>query len=410
MGGTCPAPWINGYVEVEKSSGRRKRKMLEFVEEARNAKLKVIGVGGGGGNAVNTMIEAGLRGVDFIAANTDSKALEINDAPKKVQLGQGLGAGGNPEIGRVAAEEAASGMEDLFEGSDMVFVTAGMGGGTGTGGAPVVARVAKECGCLTVGVVTKPFEFEGARRMRQAVQGLEELKEHVDSLIVIPNQRLLSLVGKNATVLDAFKKADEVLLQAVKGVAELISVGGLINVDFADVKTVMGERGMALMGTALGSGEERAAEAAHNAISNPLLEEIRIEGAKGVLINITGASDLTLHEVSVASNMIAEEAHQDAVIILGAVINDDMKDQVRVTVIATGFQDFSRDFRKRLRPFAAVDAGSEGRDSSLEIPTVVRKRQASVQKKGGTPRMVAPFTEDTEDEYDIPAYLRRQAD
>jgi cell division protein FtsZ len=245
--------------------------------------------------------------------------------------------------------------------------------------------------------------------MRQAQQGLEELKESVDSLIVIPNQRLLALVGKNSTVLEAFKKADEVLLQAVKGVAELISVGGLINVDFADVKTVMGERGMALMGTATGSGEERAVEAAHNAISNPLLEDIRIEGAKGVLINITGSANLTLHEVSHASNMITQEAHQEAVIILGAVIDQDMDDQVRVTVIATGFQDFSREFRKKVRTFTREPA-PDAQSSSLDIPTVVRKKHAAHTKKGVTPRLVAPFSEDTEDEYDIPAYLRRQAD
>lgn len=387
---------------------KEEKRMLEFVEEkGAAAKLKVIGVGGGGGNAVNTMIASGLKGVEFIAANTDSKALEMSMASRRIQLGQGLGAGGNPEVGRQTAEESASGLEEIFQGADMVFVTAGMGGGTGTGGAPVIARVAKECGALTVGVVTKPFEFEGPRRMRQALQGLEELKEHVDSLIAIPNQRLHTLVGKNVSVLQAFKKADEVLLQAVKGVAELISIGGLINVDFADVRTVMGERGMALMGTGTGTGEERAAEAARLAISNPLLEDTRIEGAKGVLVNITGGPEMTLHEVSQASSMVTEEAHQDAVIILGAVIDEEMQEEIRVTVIATGFQDFARDFRKKYKPFSVVNA--EDAHAAMEIPTVIRKKQSETRKEKAA-KMIAPFSEDTEDEYDIPAYLRRQAD
>ncbi len=382
--------------------------MLEFVDDTRGAeKLKVIGVGGGGGNAVNTMIASGLKGVEFVAANTDSKALELSRAPCRVQLGQGRGAGGDPEIGRQTAEETSSQFEELFEGADMVFVTAGMGGGTGTGGAPVIARIAKEAGLLTVGVVTKPFEFEGQRRMRQAQQGLEELKEHVDSLIVIPNQRLLTMVGKNVTVLEAFKKADEVLLQAVKGVAELISVGGLINVDFADVKAVMSERGMALMGTGVGSGEERSTEAARYTISNPLLEDLRIEGAKGVLINITGGPDLTLHEVSQASSLITEEAHQDATIILGAVIDHEMKDEVRVTVIATGFQDFAHEFRRKFRPFTVTSP--DDLPAAMDIPPFIRNRERN-QSKEKAATLIAPFSEDTEDEYDIPAYLRRHGD
>jgi cell division protein FtsZ len=287
----------------------------------------------------------------------------------------------------------------------MVFVTAGMGGGTGTGGAPVIAQLAREAGALCVGVVTKPFDFEGRKRSRYALQGIEELKEHVDSLIVIPNQRLLNIVGKNTTVLESFKKADEVLLQAVKGIADLIGVGGHINVDFADVRTIMSERGMALMGTGSAEGEERAVEAAHNAISNPLLDDVRIEGAKGVLINITGGSDLTLHEISEACNLIREEAHEDALIIFGDVIEQSRNGAVQVTVIATGFQDFNRDMRMRFKPSAAAESRP-----NLDIPTLIRKKQS----EGGASkarRVQAYLKEEaSEEEYDIPTFLRRQSD
>lgn len=380
--------------------------MLELVEaETHGAKLKVVGVGGGGGNALNTMIAGGLQGVEFIAANTDAKALEMNLAPVKIQLGQGLGAGGNPEVGRQAAEQNRAQLEEVLREADMVFVTAGMGGGTGTGGAPVIAQLARQVGALCVGVVTKPFDFEGRKRARYALQGIEELKEHVDSLIVIPNQRLLNIVGKNTTVLEAFKKADEVLLQAVKGIADLIGVGGHINVDFADVRTIMSERGMALMGTGRGEGEERAVEAAHNAISNPLLDDVRIEGAKGVLINITGGPDLTLHEISEACNLIREEAHEEALIIFGDVIEPGRNGEVQVTVIATGFQDFNREMRMRFKPL-----GPEAPRPNLDLPTLVRKKQAE-GGNGKTRRFRALLKEEaSEEEYDIPTFLRRQSD
>ena len=380
--------------------------MLELVEaETHAAKLKVVGVGGGGGNAINTMIAGSLQGVEFIAANTDAKALEMNSASVKVQLGQGLGAGGNPEVGRQAAQQNRAQLEEALAGADMVFVTAGMGGGTGTGGAPVIAQLAREAGALCVGVVTKPFDFEGRKRSRYALQGIEELKEHVDSLIVIPNQRLLNIVGRNTPVLEAFKKADEVLLQAVKGIADLIGVGGHINVDFADVRTIMSERGMALMGTGLADGEERAVEAAHNAISNPLLDDVRIEGAKGVLINITGGPDLTLHEISEACNLIREEAHEDALIIFGDVIEPSRNGEIQVTVIATGFQDFNRDMRMRFKPQAVAESRP-----NLDIPTLIRKKQAEAGASKARRAQAFLKEEASEEEYDIPTFLRRQSD
>ena len=385
--------------------------MLEFVEAGSlSAKLKVVGVGGGGGNAINTMISGDLQGVQFIAANTDAKALEMNLAPVKVQLGQGLGAGGNPDVGRQAAEQNRAQLEEAIKGADMVFVTAGMGGGTGTGGGPVIAQLAREQGALCVGVVTKPFDFEGRKRSRYAAQGIEELKEHVDSLIVIPNQRLLNIVGKNSTVLEAFKKADEVLLQAVKGIADLVAIGGHINVDFADVRTIMSERGMALMGTGQGSGEERAVEAAHNAISNPLLDDVRIEGAKGVLINITGGPDLTLHEISEACNLIREEAHEDALIIFGDVIEPARNGEIQVTVIATGFQDFNRDLRMKFRPQMLTPARPDGNSSRMDIPMMVRKKQIETSASRGKNFHAYVKEEVSEEEYDIPTFLRRQGD
>jgi cell division protein FtsZ len=314
---------------------------VEFTDACEGARIKVIGVGGGGGNAVNTMIAAGVPGVDFIGANTDAQALRANLAPIKVQLGEkatrGLGAGGNPAVGRTAAEEDAERLKEYLAGADMVFVTAGMGGGTGTGAAPVIARVAKELGILTVGVVTKPFIFEGKRRMKQAEEGMRELKASVDTLIAIPNQRLLTVAGRNSSILETFKKADDVLLQAVRGISDLITVHGLINLDFADVRAIMAEMGMAMMGAALASGENRAIEAAQKAISSPLLEDVSIQGARGVLINITGGPDLTIHEVNEAATLIQEEADDEANIIFGAVIDPRLEGQVKLTVIATGF-------------------------------------------------------------------------
>jgi cell division protein FtsZ len=316
--------------------------MFELHEEpAAPAKIKVIGIGGGGSNAINSMIQAHVEGVEFIVANTDMQALSSSLAPTKMQLGsqltKGLGAGANPEIGRRAAMEDIDRIAEILDGADMVFVTAGMGGGTGTGAAPVITSVAKERGCLTVAVVTKPFLFEGKRRLVQAEAGLRELRSSVDTLISIPNQRLLSVVGKQTSLRDAFRICDDVLRQAVQGISDLITIPGLINLDFADVQTIMAEMGMALLGTGVARGDNRAAEAAQKAISSPLLEESSIEGARGVLINITGGPDLTLFEVNEASSIIKEVAHEDAQIIFGSVIDDNMQGEIRVTVIATGF-------------------------------------------------------------------------
>ncbi len=321
--------------------------MFEFEENlAQNAKIKVIGVGGGGGNAVNTMIRSKLDGVEFIAANTDVQALKFSEAGIKIQIGtqatRGLGAGANPDVGRNAAIEDQVTLAEVLRGSDMVFITCGMGGGTGTGAAPVIAKVAKELGALTVGVVTKPFSFEGKKRAKHADLGIEALKENVDTLIVIPNEKLLTVAGKDTPMVDTFKMADEVLLQAVKGISDLITIPGLINLDFADVRTIMGEMGMALMGTGMASGENRAMEAAQKAISSPLLENISINGATGIIINITGPADMTLFEVNEASKLIQQEAHEDANIIFGAVIDEKNKDSMRVTVIATGFNKDNR--------------------------------------------------------------------
>ncbi|MEP6860576.1 MAG: cell division protein FtsZ [Deltaproteobacteria bacterium] len=314
--------------------------LIEF-DDFNHAKILVIGVGGGGGNAVNTMISGNLDGVEFVVANTDMQALEANMAPHKIQLGnaltKGLGAGANPEIGRRSAEESMQSIADLISGADMVFVTAGMGGGTGTGAAPVIAQIARDCGALTVGVVTKPFGFEGKKRSRQAVEGIDRLAAAVDTLIVIPNERLLALVGQQTSMVEAFRKADSVLLNAVQGISDLMTVPGLINVDFADVRTIMSNMGRALMGTGVGEGKRRATEAAEMAISSPLLEAVSIEGATGILINITGGPDLTLHEVNEASTLIQNAAHEDANIIFGSVIDPNLSDEVRITVIATGF-------------------------------------------------------------------------
>jgi len=317
--------------------------MFELEEVSKlGANIKVIGVGGGGGNAVQTMIDAGLNGVEFIVANTDGQALDANRAAKKVQLGsdltKGLGAGANPEIGKRAAIESYNHIIEALEGADMVFVTAGMGGGTGTGGAPIVAKIARELGALTIGVVTRPFIFEGKKRKKQADAGVNELRENVDTLIVIPNQKLLSVASEKTPLLETFKKADEVLLQAVKGISDLINIRGLINLDFADIRTVMAGKGMAIMGTGVASGDNRAVEAASQAISSPLLENISIDGATGIIINVTGGPDLTLWEVNEASTLITEAAHEDAEVIFGAVINPEISNEIHVTVIATGFK------------------------------------------------------------------------
>ncbi|HEY0991391.1 MAG TPA: cell division protein FtsZ [Kofleriaceae bacterium] len=319
--------------------------LIEF-DDVSHAKILVIGVGGGGGNAVNTMISGNLDGVEFVVANTDMQALEANMAPHKVQLGsaltKGLGAGANPDVGRRSAEESMQHIADLIAGADMVFVTAGMGGGTGTGAAPVIAQIARDCGALTVGVVTKPFGFEGRKRARQAIEGIERLESAVDTLIVIPNNRLLALVGTQTSMVEAFRKADSVLLNAVQGISDLMTVPGLINVDFADVRTIMSGMGRALMGTGIGTGKRRATEAAETAISSPLLEDVSIDGATGILINITGGPDLTLHEVNEASSLIQQAAHEDANIIFGSVIDPNLSEEVRITVIATGFNSAAK--------------------------------------------------------------------
>jgi cell division protein FtsZ len=402
--------------------------MFEIVEQQNlTARIKVIGIGGGGGNAVNTMIGGKLSGVDFMVANTDAQSLEANRAPVKIQLGatvtKGLGAGANPEIGRRAALEDEEVIGEYLSGSDMIFITAGMGGGTGTGGAPVVARLAREAGALTVGVVTKPFIFEGKKRMRQAEEGIENLKAMVDTLIVIPNQRLLSIAAKTTTMLEAFHRADDVLLQAVRGISDLIITPGLINLDFADVRTVMAEMGLALMGAAAATGENRAIEAAQKAISSPLLEDISIQGARGVLINITGGPDLCLHEVNEAASLIQEEAHDDANIIFGSVIDETMTDEIRITVIATGFGENKEE---RKAPAAVnvsriTSAPQKNKKvvhlgtivDDLDTPTWQRKKHGSEETETLTlNKTTFEFSGDQthEDEYDIPTFLRKQMD
>jgi len=316
--------------------------MLEFDEPILGPKIKVVGVGGGGGNAVNTMIEAGIQGVDFVAANTDCQVLETNQAPTKIQIGKGLtkglGAGANPDIGCAAALEDAQRIGEVLGGADMVFVTAGMGGGTGTGAAPVFARAAREMGALTVGVVTKPFMFEGLQRKKKATAGIAELAKSVDALIVIPNDRLINLAGKNLTLRESFNMVDSVCLTAVRGISDLVMVPGLINVDFADVRSIMTGMGRALMGSGFGRGEKRALDAAQMAITSPLLEDVSINGATGILVNITGGPDLMLSEVNEACSLVHEAADPDANIIFGSVIDPNLSDEVRITVISTGFQ------------------------------------------------------------------------
>ncbi len=368
------------------------------------AKIKVIGIGGAGGNAVNTMISYHLRGVDFIAANTDAQALERSASPVKVQLGievtKGLGAGSDPVIGKQAALEARELLKAQLEGADMIFIAAGLGGGTGTGGAPIVAEVAKELGALTVAVVTKPFLFEGKKRNSQAEGGINELRKAVDTLIIIPNQRLLSLGGRNISLLDAFRKADDILYHAVKGISDLIMIPGLINLDFADVKAIMSEMGMAMMGTGMASGENRAAEAAQKAISSPLLEDNTIQGARGVLLNITGGPDMTLYEIHEASSLIQSEAHEDANIIFGTVVDETMGDEIRITVIATGFENAEL-------PKSNVTSLGSVRRSNLAIPTFIRQ-----EKTMDVPAPMKTGTNDAEEDpnLEIPTFLRRQAD
>ncbi|ADK86152.1 cell division protein FtsZ [Desulfarculus baarsii DSM 2075] len=388
---------------------------IEMVESLNaGAKLRVVGIGGGGGNALNNMIEAGLAGVEFISANTDLQALEKSRARVHLQIGRnltrGLGAGADPEVGRQAALEDRDKIKEMLSGSDMVFVTAGLGGGTGTGAAPVVAEVAKELGALTVAIVTKPFDFEGKKRMIQADEGIEELKRVVDTLIVIPNTRLRSLAPKNARFAEMLKKADEVLLYAVRGISDLIMTPGLINLDFADVRTIMSEMGVALMGTGEASGDDRAMQAANRAINNPLLEDITIDGARGVLVNITASSDITIDEVSEASQFIQEAAHDEANIIWGTVIDDTMGDRMRVTVIATGIGDSAtRVNAEPMRLAAAVGGDTDPTEiGEFNVPRYVRTTQARQAQGVGRADRGNPMRDVSD--LDVPTFLRRQAD
>lgn len=373
--------------------------MFELEENANfGANIKVIGIGGGGNNAVQTMIEGGLSGVEFVVANTDRQALASNKAEGKIQLGQeltkGLGAGANPEIGKRAAIESYNDIVAQLEGADMVFVTAGMGGGTGTGGAPVVAKIAKELGALTIGVVTRPFIFEGKKRKRHADAGIQELKENVDTLIVIPNQKLLSVSSEKTPLLETFKRADQVLLHAVKGISDLINIRGLINLDFADIRTVMAAQGMAIMGSGMATGENRAVEAATQAISSPLLENISIDGATGIIINVTGGEDLTLWEVNEASTLITEAAHEDAEIIFGAVIDESMGENVSVTVIATGFGEDNHDNVNsqisKLRAMAEAQVAMASQSGQVN-PELAKMAESIMESFGGqTQQQVVP--------------------
>lgn len=375
--------------------------MLEFdLEVDTLAQIKVIGVGGGGSNAVNRMIDSGIQGVEFIAVNTDYQALNLSKAQHKSQIGakltRGLGAGANPEVGKKAAEESREQIENALRGADMVFVTAGMGGGTGTGAAPVIAEIAKEIGALTVGVVTRPFTFEGRKRAQQAENGIAALKEKVDTLIVIPNDRLLEIVDKNTPMLEAFREADNVLRQGVQGISDLIAVPGLINLDFADVKTIMTERGSALMGIGIATGENRATEAAKKAICSPLLET-SIDGARGVLMNITGGTNLSLYEVNEAADIVASASDQEVNMIFGAVINDNLKDEIVVTVIATGFEENQQTHTGR--PNVSEQQGmKQARQQTAATSQPVQ------EERDRDPRSV-PFSGDN---LDIPTFLRNR--
>jgi len=406
------------------------------IEPEGNAQIKVVGIGGGGGNAVHNMISSSLKGVSFIVANTDVQALKNSTAEFKIQLGEqltkGLGAGANPEIGRDAAQESIDQIREVLADSDMVFVTAGMGGGTGTGAAPVIAEIAKEMGALTVGVVTKPFYFEGKKRLHQAEKGIKALQEVVDSIITIPNDRLLSLASKKATFLEMLKKADEVLYYAVKGISDLIMVPGLINLDFADVKAVMSGMGLALMGTGIAQGEGRAREAAMKAITSPLLEDVSIDGAQGVLMNITSGPDLTIDEVSEAASTISESARDDAQIYFGTVFDENAGDELRITVIATGIDQGQEDRQgptlKREEKVTPIQPkGSAGsfkakkqreaapvhKEEDRNIPAYLRKgssgQQEQDEKQGKSEQGEEEFVFD-EDDFEIPSFIRKQAD
>jgi cell division protein FtsZ len=389
--------------------------MFSFVENEKSAKIKVVGVGGAGGNAINNMIEGKLQGAKFIAVNTDAQDLDASRAPARIQIGEklteGLGAGANPEVGRQAAIENVDAVRSAVEGSHMVFITAGLGGGTGTGAAPVIAETCKEVGALTVAVVTKPFGFEGKKRARQAEVGLEALKDVADTVIVIPNDRLRGLASRNATAIEMFRKADEVLLHAVRGITDLIMMPGLINLDFSDVRTTMSKAGLAIMGTGIASGENRASEAAERAISHPLLEGISIEGARGVLMNITCGPDLTMAEMTEASDRIHDEVGEDADIIWGAVLDDSVHDELRVTVIATGIGVKEEEIKVpqtngKVRDITAADLS---RANNLDEPTFIRQEQAVGESGGAQYRGYRGIILDGHD-LEVPTFMRRKAD
>ncbi|HLU24910.1 MAG TPA: cell division protein FtsZ [Longimicrobiales bacterium] len=403
--------------------------IFEFEDAvAQNARMKVVGVGGGGGNAVNRMIDENLEGVEFISVNTDAQALKASKSHIKIQIGKkltrGLGAGARPEIGRQAIEENKDEVRKALEGADLVFITCGMGGGTGTGAAPIIAEMAREMGALTIGIVTKPFLFEGKKRMRQAEQGLAELRRAADTMIVVPNERLLSVVGKGTSFRDALKKADEVLLHATQGISDLINVTGEVNVDFADVRTVMANRGPALMGTGHGRGENRAVQAAQEAISSPLLDNISIQGAAGVLINITGGMDLAIDEVTTISSIIQEAAGDDAEIIFGAVHDPTMEGEVRVTVIATGFEREEEVLREpAIRPSFGVRPVAASAPVAAPAPaaaavgatrvgaTAVAERAATATETVAFPRMAPRILKRSQlGDLEIPTFIRRQMD
>jgi len=383
--------------------------MFELMDSpAQNAVIKVVGVGGGGGNAVDHMVGEAVEGVDFICANTDAQALKKSHARTTLQLGmdvtKGLGAGANPEIGREAAIEDRARIQEVLEGADMVFITAGMGGGTGTGGAPVVAQVARDLGILTVAVVTKPFPFEGRKRMGVADAGINELKEYVDSLITIPNEKLLSVLGKNISLLDAFKAANNVLLGAVQGIADLITRPGLINVDFADVRTVMSEMGMAMMGTGSASGEGRAQAAAEAAIASPLLEDVNLSGARGILVNVTAGLDMSIGEFEEVGNTIKEFASENATVVVGTVIDPELSDELRVTVVATGLGNAAAaETEQPVKLVVNKTANGDVDYGQLDRPTVLRNQPRPDRAAGGADGSDMDYL-------DIPAFLRRQAD
>jgi cell division protein FtsZ len=385
--------------------------MFELMDSSnQSAVIKVIGVGGGGGNALKQMIDADIEGVDFICANTDAQALKNTTVPTTLQLGanvtKGLGAGANPEIGRQSALEDRERIQDVLEGADMVFITAGMGGGTGTGAAPVVAQLAKEMGILTVAVVTKPFPFEGRRRMQVAKQGTEELSRHVDSLITIPNEKLMTVLGGDVTLLNAFKAANDVLLGAVQGIAELITRPGLINVDFADVRTVMSEMGMAMMGTGIARGDDRAIVAAEAAIGSPLLEDVNLTGACGILVNVTAGLDLSMREFEEVGRTVSEFSSEDATVVVGTVIDPNLQDELRVTVVATGLN--RAEPMEQEAPMQLVRNATTG-----EVDYGALSDRTAISRSVETPEVEVPVAERPEeklDYLDIPAFLRRQAD